>query len=161
MSKKTILLRDLIKRLAQSEAGEIYVEVEETEPDVFVIPLTFLGGLSDSTGVINQLAQSGGALKAIPHTLAIVDIDAVLGNGTVPVGAAAEVWEVRAITATSAAGGNYAVEDDGVRIGAVVAIGAAATAELVAVPLPVSGGSLIGIEGGLIGDAFNIRAIRL
>lgn len=161
MVKKTILLRDLITRLAQSEAIEIYVEVEETEPDVFVLPLSFLYGLVGSSGDLDLIAQSGGTLQATPSTLAIVSIDAVLGNGTVPVGAAAEVWEIRAITATSAAGGNYAVEDDGVRIGPVVVIGAGGTAELVAVPLPVEGGSNVGIEGGLVGDAFNIRAIRL
>lgn len=161
MSKKTILLRDLITRLAQSEAGELYVEVEETEPDVFVLPLSFLFGTIDSAGVVQRLLEEGGLLPIVP-ILDFQENNAIIGNDTQGIGsAAAEVWELRSISLLSDAGATYAIEDDGVKVAPSKAIGAAATGELVAVNVPVAGGSLIGIDAGALADRWNLRAVRL
>lgn len=166
MTKKRMLLRDLLTRLAQSEPGEIYVEVEELEPDVFVLPLSFPFGFPDSSGVIDRIVQSGGLLWTTPArgdlpgiTLNLLQGDAITGNAPITIGASPDVWELRSVTLESAAGGNYAVLDDGVRIGEVTAVGAGAIGELITVPLPVAGGTSLTIENGLIGDAYNIRAV--
>lgn len=102
-------------------------------------------------------------LEAAPFLLAISQTqqDGIAGNDVHNLGVVAEVWEIRSITLTSAAGGNYAVEDDAIIVGPTIAVGAGATEELVPVPLPLEGGSVIGINGGLLADAWAIRNVRL
>lgn len=161
MVKQTILLRDFITRLAQCDPNEIYVEVEETEPDVFVLPLSFLFGTIGPTGVVSRGLVGGGNVPIVP-ILDFHENDGIVGNATEPIGSlAAEVWEIRSISLTSDAGATYSIEDDGVKVAPSKAIGAAATGELVAVNVPVAGGSAIGIDAGALADRWNLRAVRL
>lgn len=158
-----ILLRDLLTRLAQADPKEIYVEIEEPEQDVFVVPIAAVLGLPDLTGVIEPLDQTSGILQAgpTPPVLAFQEANGVMGNGAVIIGAAAQTWELRSVSLTSFGGGNYGVLDDLTLVAAIIAIGAGATGELLTVGVPVAGGSSISIQAGQAGDAFNLRAVRL
>ncbi|MCK4393439.1 hypothetical protein KAX17_11090 [Candidatus Bipolaricaulota bacterium] len=91
----------------------------------------------------------------------LLEADGLGGADAIPAGAANEIVEIRSVTFLSAAGGNYALQDDGVQVTGLVAIGLGATGELIDVNIPVAGGSLIGVLGGLIGDTWNIRGVRL
>lgn len=104
------------------------------------------------------------ARVTVPTRFAIAmgEADAIPGNGNWTPGVPGEVWDIRSITMASDAGANYSVEDDGVIISEVVAIGALATAELITVvSLIVAGGSIVTINNGLLADAWNVRAVRL
>lgn len=157
MTKKRILLRDLITRLAQSDPTEIYIEVDVLEQDVFVLPLSSVLDL----GVLHKVHSVDGLLRAGP-VLERVAHAGLPGNGVAPVlGAAAEVWEIRSISITSAAGATYTILLDTVKSAPGVAVGAAATDELVNVALPVLGDTAIQIDNGLVGDSWNLIAVRL
>lgn len=149
MSKTKILLRDLILRLAQADVKEIYVEIEEPEQDVFVVPVAAVVGLPDllpgTTPVVLDYQQANG----------IAGVDAV------PLGLAGEVWEIRSVSITSNAGATYSIEDDGVIVAPGVVVGAAATGELVNVAIPVEGASAITVDAGAALDTWNLRAVRV
>lgn len=102
-------------------------------------------------------------IEALPFLLAASQTqqDAIAGDANHNLGVLNEVWEIRSVTLFSAAGGNYAVEDDGQIVGPTVAVALGATEELVPVPLPLAGASVITINGGLGADAWNIRNVRL
>lgn len=88
--------------------------------------------------------------------------DGIVGNAGYVVGVAGQTWEIRALSYTSVAGGNFGMEDDAVLIGTIIAIGAGATGQLIDVgPIPVAGGSAITINSGAIADQWNMRAVRL
>jgi len=62
MVEKRILLRDLMARLMQSEAGEIYVDAQQLEADVFVLPVMANLGYLKSDGTFSRdmkLAEKG------------------------------------------------------------------------------------------------------
>lgn len=92
---------------------------------------------------------------------ALIEANAIAGNLPTVVGAVGEVIELRSITLVSAAGGNYAILDDGAQVSPIVAIALGATEELVNVGIPVEGTSAITIVAGLAADTYSLRGVRL
>lgn len=125
------------------------------QPTVQILPS---GLFKDPSPTVLQALINVAPLDA---AIAAIENNGAAGNVAIPVGAVGDVVELRSITLMSAAGGNYAVEDDGVQIAHLVAVAMAATEELLEVPVPVAGGSDITILGGLAPDDWNIRGVRL
>jgi hypothetical protein len=92
---------------------------------------------------------------------ALIEANAIAGNAPAVAGLVTEVIEIRSVSILSGLGGNYAIEDDGVQVSPIVAVGAAATGELVNVAIPVAGASAITILAGVAGDTWNLRGVRV
>lgn len=113
----------------------------------------------------NGLFEDPDARVVVPQPLqagpALFEANNVAGNVVAPAGVAGEVVEIRTVTLLSNAGGNYAMEDDGLAITGPVAVALGATEELLPVPIPLAGGSNVGIQNGLAADVWWARGVRL
>lgn len=137
------------------EEGRFWHVDPVVQPTVQILPS---GLFKDPSPAVLQALINVAPLDAV---IAAIENNGAAGNAAVPVGAVGEVIELRSISLTSGAGGNYAVEDDGVQVTDLEAIGVGVIGELLEVNIPVAGGSNITITNGLAPDIWNIRGVRL